>query len=285
MRLTRGIFFLIFLFFFNAAQSQDLDFGIRAGLNYSKFRGPSENGLESFSLDGGFHFGFNIRYNFSKYFALQSEFIYSQHGSGYDFKGIGPYVFPTTPVGRQTVIDSSLINLSISNAYISFPITAHFRPIDRWEFYAGAYIGFLVSPVANGKWIFGEIDADHAFEQRQDYNYSKDEVGEFNIFSNTIAIIVDGANVDLPGNVGAYYSFEEKDGSLFNSMDIGLAGGVNYFLNRGIYLGLRLDWGMRDLTNERMDISRTQLNEDGSFITRDDKDTHLGFNISMGFKF
>jgi hypothetical protein len=267
-------------------QSQDLDFGIRAGLSYSKFLGDTDNhGMESYSVNGGFHFGINFRYNFNKFFALQSEILYGQNGTGYDFTGIGYYIFPGTSQGRTAVIDSSIVSYKNSNAYISFPLTAHIRTLEKWEFFGGVYVGFLVSPVATGRWIFGEETADHAFEQLVDYNFNKDEVGEFNVFSNSIAIIVEGENFDLPRIAGAYYFYETKTGNKLKSVDYGLTGGVSYYLNPGLYISIRADYGLTDITNNNVDISLSQLNPDGSFIFQDDKDSHFGLHFSLGFKF
>ena len=284
-QLRFGIF-IISLLFVQQLNAQDFDFGIRAGLSYSKFVGPTDNhGMESYSFNGGFHFGVNFRYNFSKFFSIQTEFLYNQNGNKYDFSGVGYYIFPGAGDGRASVIDSSWVSYKNSNAYLTFPFTAHIRTLEKWEFFGGAYVGFLVSPVATGDWIFGEVGADHAFDQLIDYNFNKDEVGEFNVFSNTIAIIVNGENYDLPRIVGAYFFYEQKPANRLKSVDLGLTGGISYYLNPGLYLSVRADYGFTDITNNNVDISLSQLNSDGSFIYQEDKDSHFGLHFSLGFKF
>lgn len=57
-------------------------FGIRAGLNYTKFSGPLEQGVnETNSLSNGFHFGVNYAYKFADRLSVKGELLYTQIGT------------------------------------------------------------------------------------------------------------------------------------------------------------------------------------------------------------
>lgn len=266
-------------------KSQGLTFGIRAGVNYSKFLGeqlPEEN----YSLNNGFHFGINIGYKLSDVIYLRSEILYSQQGSSYDYNGDGYYIFNVPTNNRFVIRDSTNLTLDISNAYVSFPITAHFSLGEKWEVHAGGYVNFLVSPVGTGTWRFGSRDAfNYQFEQGLNYNFNSDGPGEQSPFSRPILLIVDGQDASVPNLIRAYYLATEDRGDLINKVDYGLTGGVSYFLNRGLYLGLKAWYGFRDVTNNEVDYSLRSLNQDGSFIYSSDFDRNFSVDFSLGFKF
>lgn len=273
---------------------QGLHFGIRAGLNYSKFLGPleKEGADERFKLNNGFHFGMMIEYEVSDIVSFRTELLYTQNGNKQKYDGTSYYRFPIGVSGeltRVSVIDSVDIDLDISNAYVSIPITAHFRTLEKWDIYGGAYVNFMVSSIGRGILRFGGSDTltiDHQFQQGLNYNYRTDTEVGFRSFGNSnIGIRANGLDVNLPSFVGAYYQHDEKNGNAFTSVDYGLVAGINYFLNPGLYIGLRCEYGMRDITNDRMDRSLRSLNDDNTFQFRDDDDRHLGFNISLGFRF
>ena len=295
--MKKGYLIFLFLFFLSFISAQDYSIGIRAGLNYAKFLGPEETGVhESYSLSGGFHFGVNFQWNFNSYFGLRSEVLYTQVGSKYDFEGESFFVFNLVTFDRFVVRDVSDIELDISNAYVSFPITAHITVSEKFEIFGGGYINLMVSPTASGNWIFGEpgINApDYAFDQTLIYDYNSDIAGNasglvfnsFNPAGRFIGIIVNDQNVDLRSVVGAYYLYETLEAKKFRSTDYGLIGGFAYYLNRGLYLSGRLEYGMTDITNAAGDISYKTVNDDGSLIFNDDYDRNMNFSVSFGFKF
>ena len=280
---------LIIFFSFTSLSSQDYDVGIRAGLNFAKFLGPSETGVvENFSLSSGFHFGINFQWNFNSVLGVRSEVLYTQIGSQYTFNGEGYYVFDLPTFSRFVVRDISQIDLDISNAHISFPITAHITVTEKLEIFGGGYLNLLVSPIGTGSWKFGVLDEnapDYAFDQGLDYDYNSDRAGEFNLFARSIGIIVNDQNVDLNGIVGAYYLFDTVEENRFTKVDYGLIGGAAYYLNKGLFVSARLEYGLTDITNTRADNSLKDINSNGTFIFNDDYDRNLNIAISMGFKF
>lgn len=297
MRLKYLAFFVFTLFFAQSIDAQ-MHFGIRAGLNYSKFLGPSEEDVvDEFNVSGGFHFGLNFLYDLNEFVSIGTELTYTQNGSKQKYQGDSYYVFNTETNNRFVVRDSSVINMNYSNAYIHIPLTINVRTLEKWEFYGGGYINFLVSPLGTGSWRFGTSNISdterlyHTFDQGQDHRYGSDQAGQFNARSAGINLQVNNQIISLPSLVGGYYLFPSgiddptKPGKRFATIDVGLTAGINYFINRGLYIGLRGEYGLSDLTNNDVDYSYKDVNADGSLIFKEDKDTHFGINVSLGFRF
>lgn len=288
-------FIFIFIIFggIQSSYAQGMLFGIRAGLSYSQFLGPTtEVQDESFSLANGFHFGINVGYKFNDFVSVRTEILYNQMGTKYKYDGDGYYIFNTVSNSRTVIRDSSKYNLDISNAYMSFPFTVHIKTLEKWEFHAGAYVNFLISPVGTGQLIFGSIDSlNYTFEQGLNYDYNSDLSGEASSFATQIGLIANGQNADLPSLVGAYYIFpfenntDRKVRSLINSFDYGLTGGVSYFLNPGLYLGLKGWYGLKDVTHNGSDVSYETINSDGSLNFSDHDDRNFSIDVSIGFRF
>lgn len=278
-------------------QAQDFNIGVRAGLNVNTFRGPMETNIqENYGYSTGFHFGINYQQNFTDLFGVRLEVLYIQKGAtqtigNNDDLESGPnsyYIIPKTANGRVVEYGQMLqYDLDISNAYVSFPITAHFQLSDKWEILGGAYASMLVGPTATGLMRFrsNEHPTQIVFEQAMDYRFNSDNAGQGQFVGRGAAIIVDGVRVDLPRFAGAYFQHETKNGNAINFWDFGLIAGINYNINSGFYVGLRTDLGLKDLTNNKMDVSRERVSDTNSFIYRNDKDTNFGLEVSFGFKF
>ncbi len=281
---------LLLIFFLTASISEakgqgNVVFGIRAGLNYSTFLGP-ETQEESHGINNGFHFGIDVGYQISDLVYLRGEILYLQKGSTYDYSGESYYIFNLMNNSRFVLQDSSQIKLDISNAYLSFPITAHVTALEKWEFHAGAYVSFLISPIGAGTWTFGSRDAvNYQFKQGLNFDYDGDRPAESSPFAEQILLLVDEQVVGVPSLVGAYYLLQEDRGSLINKFDFGLTAGISYYLNRGLYVGLKGWYGLRDVTNNAVDYSYRELGPNGTFIFSDDFDRNLNIDISLGFKF
>ncbi|MDF1697282.1 MAG: outer membrane beta-barrel protein [Saprospiraceae bacterium] len=289
MRLFRVFAVIFFVCFFQLANSQT--FGVRAGLNYSKFLGPTETGVEeTFGYSTGFHFGLSYSYEFTDLFSLRTELVYIQNGSTYDYVGDSYYIIRQSD--KTTFEEGQLenYNLNISNAYISIPIVANYRINDKWEIFGGGYVNMLIGPTGRGQMTFESNDRpeDIRFRQSLDFRYNNNNIEEVNgrfVPLNEIGILVDGDIVTLPTFAGAYTRQGEKTGNKFNFLDFGLTAGFHYFLNKGFFVGLTFDYGIPDLTNNDVDISLKELNPDNSFKFSDDKDRHFGIQASFGFRF
>ena len=288
---------LIFLVFQAASNvyGQGYNIGIRAGLGQNKFVGPLESEFgESYSLSGGFHFGLSFQWNFNDFIGIRSEVLYNQMGSSYELNTPnGFYIFPPEDGSANIILrDTSLINLNHSNAYMQFPQTVHLRLTDKIELFAGGYVGFLVSPVATGTLIFGGESAsqEHSFRQGLNFNYFSDDADtRFDIFgarSQDLLIRANGQDVTLRGIENSYdFNQFELDEGRFISIDLGLVGGVSYYLNRGLYLMGRVEYGVRDITRNSADYSFARVNDNETPIFNNDSDKNLGIYLSIGFKF
>jgi len=283
---------LVVIFACSTQLSNAQTFGVRAGLNYSKFLGPTETGVEeSYGFSNGFHFGLSYSYDFTDLFSVRTELVYIQNGTTYDYKGDSYYIIRQSD--KTTFEKGTLENykLNISNAYISIPIVANYRINNKWEVFGGAYINMLIGPTGRGQLTFESSSRPEEirFKQSLDFNYGSDDIKEITGTStgplNDIGILVDGETVILPRFAGAYTQQGEKTGNKINFLDYGLTFGGHYFLNKGFFVGLTFDVGLPDLTNNEVDISLKELNPDNSFIFSDDNDTHFGIQASFGFRF
>lgn len=273
------------------AMAQSFNIGVRAGLNYGTFRGPVEESInEEFGSSAGFHFGLNYAQNFTDIFSVRLEVLYIQNGTKQSFGGEGTESFYKIPIASgEDVIERGRLdyNLDISNGYLSFPLTAHINVTEKIELNAGVYLSMLVGPTAAGRQVFVSTNNPEQilFAQSLDYNYNSDNAGEGQSIGRSPQILVNGVIVALPRFAGAYYQFNEKRANAINFLDYGLVVGASYNINRGFYFGLRADFGLADVTDNDIDISRTELGPNDTFIYRDDKDMHFGIQTSFGFRF
>ncbi len=281
------ILLYILLISVTAMNAQEYNFGVRAGQNYSTVLGDNEEG-ETKGYSSGFHFGINFYYNFTDNFSLRTELMYIQNGFSQEYNGESYYLIRKFDGGLVVEKGDMEFKMDNSNGYFGIPITGHYRLNRRWEIFGGGYFNILISPTGAGTVRFASLENPDEifFRQSLDYRYYGDEAGEIVVSgSRPLLIRVEGDIVQIPKVVGAYYQFLEKEGSAFKSIDIGLSAGISYYLNRGFYISLKADYGFLDVTNNRMDRSFVEINLDDSFKLKEDRDTHLGINVSFGFKF
>ena len=267
--------------------------GVRAGLNYSKFNGPLELN-EKYSITNGFHFGINYTYEMTSSLGFRAEILYSQRGTEQNYEGeTYKIINPINPGAFESFVEigDTKLDLKVSNAYLSIPFTVQYRINRKFEIFGGASLDFIVGPSARGKVDFvSSTRGDQVrYIQSYDHRYNSDVAGEYNTFiQNNPIIIVDGENVTVPKVVGAYYNFtveQTEKGGRINGFDSHLIGGVNYFINRGFYFGARVEYGLLDVTNNDVDYSLNELDEDDNYIFRDDVDKSFNLSFSFGFRF
>lgn len=279
---------LFLLFSTSCLLSQDYNIGVRAGLDFATFSGPLETN-ETFGFKTGFHFGLSYQYNFTGLLGLRAELLYKQTGNEIRYNGPGYYVLRQST--ETTYDNNGIINeylLVISNGYLSVPITTHYKIGKKFEVYGGAYVGFLVSPTASGLIDYNSTENEDGifFEQSFDYNYYSDlPLGGNTIVDPISLVLADGDIFLLPQIAGAYYQYAEDRGNAMNTLDFGLIAGTSYYFNSGFYTSFRLEFGLTDVTNTNTDRSLISLDEDNEFIFREDRDTNLNFQVSLGFKF
>ena len=94
---------------------------------------------------------------------------------------------------------------------------------------------------------------------------------------------VNGIPVEVPKTIGAYYSALGQEDSPYQSVDLSVIGGVSYFLNQGLYIGLRANFGFSDITKNEQDYSRFSLGDSQNFLQLEDKDRNFILQASVGF--
>ena len=289
------LLFLLIVSIHQIGQTQELTFGFKTGMTISKINGPSEqiggNDLESNATTGGFMVGAIFRYNITDLFGIKGELLYNQKGTKYNYTGAGYQILPTQTGTRINITGDQRIDLDVSNSYLNLPIMAYGK-VGKFELEGGISIGALLSSTATGEL---EIDGNTAagastgtYVGFLDYRYKRDDPGDVvSIVAEDLATLnIDGQNISVPKILGAYYAFNEDRGSYFNTLDIGLVGGINYYWNRTLYLGARVNYGLSDITdNNGYDVSKSTLDASGNFISNTDKDQNLSIQISLGFSF
>ena len=179
--------------------------------------------------------------------------------------------------------------MKVSNAYIAIPITIQFEVSKKIELNIGIYGAILIGPKGNGTIRFDSYDhpKDIFFRQSLIHNYGSDEAGQVTD-GNGPTIIIDGGKRQLARGAGAYYHYQpsEKVGNLYKRYDFGLTGGLSYFINKGFYFSVRYDYGLLDITNNKVDHKRKTYDEvNNLFNFSDDFDRNVGIQASFGFKF
>lgn len=281
----------LLMMFSEGIKAQELSYGFRVGLNVSTLLADKEefNGatLESFSTNTGFHVGGGVRVAFSELWGLRSEIVFTQKGTKRTFEGPSFFVFQD-PNGNIVSTGSKSVSLNISNAYMEIPVMVYGKIGKKLEVFGGAYGSFLVGSTATGELIYenGMIpNNNNVIEKLQlalDYNYNQDDPGELISGVENIEVQVGNDIVEVPNTLSAYYDLEEgeKDGRPFKVFDAGIQGGAAYFLNGGLYFSAIAQYGLIDVSRTELDFSNTILD-----TTRDDQDTNLSFQFSVGFSF
>ncbi len=273
------IFFLSILFTSSVVFSQNYKIGVRAGLNYFKLNGDLEQFEES-SLESGFHFGINGTYYFNDIFGLRAELLYIQKSSLEEHNGT-TYAILGNGGDREVVYGTGSTTLGYTFNTFTVPLTAVINPISKIEVFVGANFEFMVGPTAQGNFDFTDETGTIRYIQTLAYDYNNDTPGGFN--SRGGEILLPGDRV-LPKSVGAFYYFPDAE-KAFRTFDISLTGGLSYFINPGLYVQGRIDYGLFDTTKTQYDYAREDINDDESFIFREDDDRKVGFQVSIGFRF
>ena len=268
--------------------------GVRAGTQYSKFRGPLEQD-ETLSFGSGIHFGINYTYMFADGLGVRAEILYAQRGSKQAMQSddvysiVRPLVDISTRIFEEGTVDYSL---KYSNSYFSLPITLQYQMNKKFEVFGGMSVDFLIGANGRGNFNFDSKNNPEEvfYDLSYDHRYNSDLASGFTnlgVSTDVISILIDGDVVNIPKVVGAYYGYQPgtEVENRFKSVDFSGIVGLNYFINPGFYIGGRLEYGLLDLTRNSMDVSLRDLNEDNSFILRDDNDKNITLSFSFGFRF
>lgn len=276
----------------SAAQAQ-LRYGFKTGLNFAHIEGPSElsaagANLESWKSLTGFHIGLVLGYSINDYFGLRGELLYTKRGAKYTFEGESYRIFRFEG-GSIASTGNSRYLINVNNAYLDLPVLAYGRWKD-FELSAGAYVGLMVQSIGDGSLTYtgGRTtslqNSISDLEFNLDCNYRKDEPGGGES-GQTVTVKVDAKTLEMPKTLGAYYDYPEDKGNMFNSIDYGMVAGLSYYMSRSLFLGLRLQYGLADITNNSADLAKARTEANGNLIYRNDKDRNMVIQASVGFSF
>lgn len=283
-----------FLLLLSATQGYaQLSGGFVAGMNFSRFSAPSEtddNGqdLEEYQFKSGFHVGGRFNVKVAEMAGFRAELLYSQKGTEYTYNGQSYWVFRTDQEENIFSTGTRQTTLKIVNHYLELPLQAYVR-IGRLEIGGGGYLSYLVSSTGSGELTYDGVSENGfiiaPFSVTLDFNYFKDTFKRTDI-GETQPVEVEGQMLQVPEVIGAqYHVLTEPEDRLFRRWDYGLIGNMALYLNQGLHLGFRLNYGLQDLTREERDISRTALDENNRPVFRDDFDRNLTLQASIGFSF
>ena len=291
----KKLLFILCVFASTQVSAQKFGYGFKAGLNFSTILGPLEqddqgNNLESHKYNSGFHIGAMAHYTFNDIVGVRLEFLFSQRGNKYKYNGTS-YQRILLPNNEEVFIigmQNRLVN--VTNSYIDLPVSVFARVLPWLELSGGLSFGFMTNSSGAGELVFKGISPKGAnideYTISLDYDYLKDKPGGIgNSIDETIDVNVDGNNVVLPKSFGAYYSnTNDLETPLFNKFEMGVVGGASIFLNQGLFLGLKVYYGVSDLTNNNADPVLYKRGESG-YIFNNDVDRSLSFQTSIGFSF
>ncbi len=282
------LFVGILLFSAVNLSAQSVSGGFKVGANFSKISGPSEmnNGknLEINNFDNGFHLAAIVNFRLSDVLGLRSELAYSQKGTDYTFKGPSYWFF--YPDANTTITSDNgtrATRLFVTNSYFEIPVMI-FGKIGKFELSGGASVAFLIGSKATGEIKYSSPTID-PFIISLNYNYNKDKPMK-ELVPDQPSQLVRSAGVDIPAptEIGAYYEALGATDKLYNSVDVGLNAGLSYFLNKGLFIGLRVNYGLLDVTKKEQDISFSSYDTaTKTFVTKDDIDKNISFQLSIGF--
>ena len=268
-----------------------LGYGFKAGLNGSTFRGDLEsddNGVaETFAFSTGFHVGAAVIYKATDIFGVKLELLFSQKGATRRYDGQSYFVLGTENQNPLVTTGTRKLDIAITNSYLDFPLMAYIKLGRKLELSGGVNVGILLGSLGNGELTYQGQSVTGAsvesFTTSLEYNYGADEIGSEDL-TNTIDRTIGTRIFQIPQTLNAYYEFDAKDGGAFRTIDFGLNAGLSFFVNRGLFIGFRANYGLSDVTKDTYDVSLSKLNN-GATISRSDKDTNLSLQTSIGFSF
>ena len=89
--------------------------------------------------------------------------------------------------------------------------------------------------------------------------------------------------VEVPTSVGAYYGPFGQNDKPFESIDVSAIAGASFFLNSSLYIGLRANFGLTDVSINEQDFSRVALDAAQDFQPLNDADRNFILQASVGF--
>lgn len=273
----------------NAFAQGEFSGGFKAGLNFNNIIGEEETADEVFGTNTGFHIGASFVYSVTDLFGLKAELMYSQKGVQYSYDGPSYFTFYRKSTGTPIYAEGNRrSDISIANSYIDIPVLVYYK-IGPFELEAGVNAGILVGTTGSGGITFsGSTQAGSPvseFTAGVDYGFYSDEQGLDAVLQGTEITLNTIPDFIQPNSINAYYEAADNSDKKYKTLDLGLNAGLAFFLNSGLYIGVRANYGLTDITNEGQDISPVELGLGNRYQTRDDKDQNISIQASVGFRF
>jgi hypothetical protein len=287
---------VLFLSALSPLFAQEFSGGFRAGLNFISFEGDQEMSddgsttFEEFAATTGFHVGATFALGFTDLFGIKANLMYSQKGGQKNYVNNVPSYFYLYADESDTegLITLGKLNgeVNVVNSYIDIPVTAYYR-IGPIEIEGGASMGFLVSSRASGGLSYSDTNISRGEDIvfNVEGSYFADEAGFAGIGGRSETPLPGTTNIFLPSIISTYYN-SNSDEALYRRLDFALVGGVGFFLNNGLFLGVRYQHGLSDLTKGENDLRIANESQTvGRAFNTDDKDYSRSFQASVGFRF
>lgn len=143
-RILAKVTMLLSLFCFLSTSNlvgQDINFGVKGGLNYSSIVGDLTEGIK-FRFSG--HTGVFVESEFSDKFSLQTELLYSSQGFQFssDLRALE---------NNGATFDENDFRTNVQLNYLTVPILGKFALNDRLKVEFGPQFGFLLNQVSKIK--------------------------------------------------------------------------------------------------------------------------------------
>ena len=277
-----GILFLGFVI----TQAQETHLGLRIGINSAAMSGGIQENSK-YKPQSGFHIGPSFSYAFSDLMGIRGELIFSQKGSAFEYTG--PSYF-TIRKNAEFIATSGVrtMRMAINNNYLDIPLSFYTLFFEHLDVSIGAYASALVGSSVKGDIEYmGKRDNSSAvvgpLKFLLDGNYFGNKAGAVS-GATTQTIKLEGDQITLPERLGAYYEYRTKpSGNKYNLVDYGLTGAIHYRLSGGLYAGLRYQYGLSDVSNNKFDISYRSLSPAKEFVLVPEKlkNRTLQFSIML----
>ena len=202
--MTKRILFFATLFSFVAfSYAQELNYGLKIGVNLSNLVGDYPSNLDEYtSMDNksklGFHIGGFLEYKFNDKFSIQPELLLSTQGNKIE----------TVEEFYDSYYDEHYKESLTQNSnytYINLPIILKYQIFNNLNIEFGPQVGFLASAKAD----FEYVDF-YDSSENESITVNLLEDGVFEFLGQTFQVRKGLNRIDLGLNLGASYDFTEN---------------------------------------------------------------------------
>jgi len=276
----------LLIFCFSITAIGQTSFGLRTGLNFNTLLSDDLEEGENFGTNTGFHIGLAFNRQFTDIWGVRAELVYSQKGGRYAYDGISSAVFKDRNDRAITHSGVSDIDLSVNNSYLDIPLSGYARVSSWLEVSLGIAPGFLVGSKGRGDFILNSNTLKDEVALGLIHRYISDDAGEPaeipDLTEETITVqeTATAKELTIPSKIAAYTFQDEKNGNLYNLFNLDAVFGISVYVNKGLFIGGRVHYGLLDVSNDVADFSFENIT-----TLRSDTDVNLVFQGSVGFNF